>query len=255
MPLTYNEQFYMDMKSFRDTYGFETWWPKGGYYSDTWQRLVDYYKEGIPDIITSIHYTIEGDKINNEGMKLLADGIDKPVVGIGAEIIYQTGRLFDEVVATTKYFSELANNSQSEIIDDIVQKIYESIAGLHNEIVPLFTEYKAQSIEQGMPTYAEVMGGSQQMHLQGYPVYTVMPAGNLVDFARLVATTRQAEEDIKESYRTNALQGILADYYNQEIQPKKGKNVGLIVLGGGLILLVGGMFIYTIHGVTGGKNV
>ena len=82
-----------------------------------------------------------------------------------------------------------------------------------------------------------------------------MPSASMIDLARLVSTTRQAEEDIKESYRTNALQGILADYYNQEMQPKKGKNAALIALGGGMILLVGGMFVYTIYGATGGKNV
>jgi len=241
------------MELFEEKYGYQTWWLKGGYYSELWSDLFEYLgtKDMFPEILGQIDYTIEGISITDDGLVLLSggfvvpDGSREPILGLSGPFVYSMNAWHAEIIDRLDYILSMANDlaNTNPSIAGVVRRMYNDIVDLQNgvntEIGVALDVANLTLVPSIMALYGDKgdIPGIPDGSLD-YPAYIVIPSGLLTRYAALLLTVRQTEEDVRQTVMEGSPQGTVADYIRSGItgEEEKKSKAWMWMLGGGLVL-------------------
>lgn len=245
----------MQMQEFEQQYGFQLWYPKGGYESTLWQLTVKSHPEDY-EYIANVTYTVEGTDITDDGIDLICNGIydpqnNVPDIAVSAMIMAVLEQMAQEIINYTRRIRDLIESGHKFAL--AFRYIYNGISNYFNDISMAVSNAVDISLSNGIPLWRDVFEEYAESPAGKYPVYTRMNAGLFVDYIKFYRACKRAMQDIKNSVATGEMTGqvlAFAERYGVQIAPvavsKKESRGWQWLLGLGLLFFTVGLYGITI---------
>lgn len=241
----YVKEFTDDMEAFEATYGFSTWWVGGGYWSQRWQHLFDYFSGKLPTVARNVDYALEGGGITPQGINLLRGGFEAPEgadrkpgavrLALAAELVKHMESWSGRIDERGEYILAMAKDVGGGL-QGVITQMFNDMASLHNQAVLGIANGNERAIVGGVPLMKTLFHDPPE-EVAEYPAYCMIDAPVLVTYANVLVATVRVEEDVRQTVLTGEPQGQVADYVERYgyVEPEKKSSAWKWILGTGLV--------------------